>query len=118
MLMDLPTIHQLTTLILEPTRTNACPFTLHTGFIAGHICVPAGGGEVSARAFVADAFGELPMLGVRKFLSTASRLAVNTPRARTAFRASRTGGSVRHPDPYFTARRLASAARLSDRHLA
>src|SRR6516165_2127924 len=47
MLMDLPTIHQLTTLTLQPTRTSACPFTLHTGFIAGHICVPAGGGEDS-----------------------------------------------------------------------
>src|SRR6516165_5988939 len=47
MLMDLPTIHQLTTLTLQPTRTSACPFTLYTGFIAGHICVPAGGGEDS-----------------------------------------------------------------------
>src|SRR5262245_39136720 len=45
MLMDLPTIHQLTTLILQPTSTSACPFTLYSGFIAGHICVPAGGGK-------------------------------------------------------------------------
>ena len=42
----------------------------------------------------------------------------NIPRARTTFRASRAGGSVRHPDPQFTTRRLASAARLSDRHFA
>jgi len=42
----------------------------------------------------------------------------NIPRARTAFRTLRTGGPVRHPDPHFTTRRLASAARLSDRHLA
>src|SRR5262249_39541811 len=47
MLMDLPTIRQLTTFILQPTRASACPFTLHTGFIAGHICAPAGGGEDS-----------------------------------------------------------------------
>src|SRR6266700_6477717 len=47
MLMDPPTIHQLTTLILQPTATTVCPFTLHTGFIAGHICVPAGGGKDS-----------------------------------------------------------------------
>src|SRR5947208_5251925 len=47
MLMDPPTIHQLTTLILQPTATSMCPFTLHTGFIAGHICVPAGGGKDS-----------------------------------------------------------------------
>jgi hypothetical protein len=47
MLMDLPTIHQLTTLILQPTPTSVCPFTLHAGFIAGHICVPAGGGKDS-----------------------------------------------------------------------
>src|SRR5262249_43866980 len=45
MLMDLPTTHQLTTLTLQPTRASACPFTLYSGFIAGHICVPAGGGE-------------------------------------------------------------------------
>jgi hypothetical protein len=32
---------------MQPTRTNACPFTLHTGFIGGHICAPAGGGEDS-----------------------------------------------------------------------
>jgi hypothetical protein len=47
MLMDLPTIRQLTTLILQPTRASACRFTLYSGFIAGHICVPAGGGEDS-----------------------------------------------------------------------
>src|SRR6516225_3689135 len=47
MLMDLPTTHQLTTLILQPTRASACPFTLYSVFIAGHICVPAGGGEDS-----------------------------------------------------------------------
>jgi hypothetical protein len=45
--MDPPTIHQLPTLILQPTRTSACPFTPYTGFIAGHICVPDGGGEDS-----------------------------------------------------------------------
>ena len=38
MFMDLPTTHQLITLI-QPTRTSV------SGFIAGHICVPAGGGE-------------------------------------------------------------------------
>ena len=38
MFMDLPTIRQLITLI-QPTRTSV------SGFIAGHICVPAGGGE-------------------------------------------------------------------------
>jgi hypothetical protein len=32
--------------------------------------------------------------------------------------ASRRGGSVRRPDPHFSPRRLASAARLPDRHLA
>ena len=36
--MDRPTIRQLITLI-QPTRTSV------SGFIAGHICVPAGGGE-------------------------------------------------------------------------
>src|SRR5215472_8336239 len=45
MLMDLPTILQLTTLILQPTRASAFPFTPYSGFIAGHICAPAGGGE-------------------------------------------------------------------------
>ena len=45
--MGPPTIHQLPTLTLQPTRASACPFTLYTGFIAGHICVPAGGGEDS-----------------------------------------------------------------------
>jgi hypothetical protein len=39
MVMDLLTIHQLITLILQPTRTSV------SGFIAGHICGPAGGGE-------------------------------------------------------------------------
>jgi hypothetical protein len=38
MFTDLPTTHQLITLI-PPTRTSV------SGFIAGHICVPAGGGE-------------------------------------------------------------------------
>jgi hypothetical protein len=38
MFTDLPTTHQLITLI-QPTRTSV------SGFIAGHICVPAGGGE-------------------------------------------------------------------------
>src|SRR5262249_57963296 len=47
MVMDLPTIHQLTILILRPIPTSVCPLTLHTGFIAGHIYVPAGGGEDS-----------------------------------------------------------------------
>src|SRR5215831_18934508 len=47
MCTDRPIIHQLTTLILQPTRTSACPFTPRTGFIAGHICVPGGGGEHS-----------------------------------------------------------------------
>ena len=37
MFMDLPTTHQLT--LIQPTRTSV------SGFIAGHICVPAGGGE-------------------------------------------------------------------------
>jgi hypothetical protein len=37
--MDLLTIHQLITVILQPTRTSV------SRFIAGHICVPAGGGE-------------------------------------------------------------------------
>ena len=49
--MDLPTTHQLTTLILQPTRASACPFTLYSGFIAGHICVPAGGGEDAVERF-------------------------------------------------------------------
>jgi hypothetical protein len=43
MFMDLPTIRQLITLI-QPTRTSV------SGFIAGHICVPAGGGEDRVRA--------------------------------------------------------------------
>jgi len=47
MLMDLPTIYHLTTLILQPTHTSVCPFTLRTGGIADHICVPAGGGKDS-----------------------------------------------------------------------
>src|SRR5262245_40272638 len=47
MVMDLPTIHQLTILILRPIPTSVCPFMLHTGFIAGHTYVPAGGGEDS-----------------------------------------------------------------------
>jgi hypothetical protein len=38
MFMDLPTTRQLITLI-QPTRINV------RGFIAGHICVSAGGGE-------------------------------------------------------------------------
>jgi hypothetical protein len=38
MFMDLPTTHELITLI-QPTRSSV------SGFIAGHICVPAGGGE-------------------------------------------------------------------------
>src|SRR5262249_33615514 len=33
------------TLTPQPTRANECRFTLYTGSIAGHICVPAGGGE-------------------------------------------------------------------------
>ena len=41
----------------------------------------------------------------------------NIRRARAAF-PSRTAGFVRRPDPQFNARRLASPARLSDRHLA
>ena len=39
MVMDLPTIHQLITVILQPTLTSV------SGFIAGHICIPDGGGE-------------------------------------------------------------------------
>jgi len=74
--MDLPTIHQLTTLTLQPTRTTACPFTLYAGFIAGHICVPAGGGEHSLVTLSAGAFGELPMLDERKLLLIAGCLAV------------------------------------------
>ena len=36
---------RLTTLIRQSTRTSVCQFAPHTGSIAGHICVPAGGGE-------------------------------------------------------------------------
>jgi hypothetical protein len=39
MVMDLPTIHQLITVILQPTRSSV------SKFIVGHICVLAGGGE-------------------------------------------------------------------------
>jgi len=39
MVMDLPTIHQLITVILQPTRSNV------SRCIVGHICVLAGGGE-------------------------------------------------------------------------
>ena len=39
MVMDLPTIHQLITVILQRTRSSA------SRFIVGHICVLAGGGE-------------------------------------------------------------------------
>jgi hypothetical protein len=40
--MDLPFIHQLITVILEPTRSSV------SRCIVGHICVLAGGGEDGA----------------------------------------------------------------------
>src|SRR5260370_13195393 len=43
--MAIPTIHQLTTLILQSIRTSECRFTQCTGSIAGPICAPDGGGE-------------------------------------------------------------------------
>ena len=39
MVMDLPTIHQLITVILQPIRSSV------SRCIVGHICVLAGGGE-------------------------------------------------------------------------
>jgi len=39
MVMDLLTIHQLITVILQPTRSSV------SRYIVGHICVLAGGGE-------------------------------------------------------------------------
>src|SRR5260370_17406130 len=45
MFTELPTIHQLTTLILQSIRTSECRFTQCTGSIAGPICAPDGGGE-------------------------------------------------------------------------
>src|SRR5215467_7339787 len=72
MLMDLPTTHQLTTLILQPTRASARPFTLYSVFIAGHICVPAGGGE--------DAVGVLSL--------ALQRRPINLPRPGHADRAA------------------------------
>jgi len=50
MVMDLLTIHQLITLILQPihqliTLTPQPTRTSVSRFIAGHICVLAGGGE-------------------------------------------------------------------------
>jgi hypothetical protein len=36
---------ELTTLILQSIRASEYRFTLFTGSIAGHICVPDGGGE-------------------------------------------------------------------------
>ena len=55
--MDLLTIHfitlilqptQLITLILQPTRDSV------SGFITGHICVPAGGGEDGVASAAGD----------------------------------------------------------------
>jgi len=45
MFMDPPTMHPLTILIRQSTRTSECQLVPYTGSIAGHICVLAGGGE-------------------------------------------------------------------------
>jgi hypothetical protein len=47
-------MHPLTILIRQSTRTSECQLVPHTAFIAGHICVPVGGGEDVGRAFVAS----------------------------------------------------------------
>ncbi len=47
----------------------------YIGAIAGHICVPAGGGEMRS-SFLAGAFAELPILAKGKFLPIVIRLAV------------------------------------------
>jgi hypothetical protein len=76
MFMDLPTILQLTTLIRQSTRTSECRFMLYTGSIAGHICVPVGGGEAAVLPSSQRLSGEHAMSGERKFLPTLIRLAV------------------------------------------
>jgi hypothetical protein len=48
MVMDLPTIHQLITVILQPTRSSV------SKFIVGHICVLAGGGEDGVASAAGD----------------------------------------------------------------
>jgi len=60
MVMDLPTIHQLITVILQPTRSSV------SRFIVGHICVLAGGGERRS--------GEYEMVGRRLTQAEAKRL--------------------------------------------
>ena len=45
MFMGPPTMHPLTILIRQSTRTSECQLVPYTGSIAGHICVLAGGGE-------------------------------------------------------------------------
>ena len=47
MFMGPPTMHPLTILIRQSTRTSECQLVPYTGSIAGHICVLAGGGEDS-----------------------------------------------------------------------
>jgi hypothetical protein len=62
-------------LIRRPIRTSEYRFMPYIGSIAGHICVPAGGGEMRS-SFLASAFAELPILAKGKFVPTVIRLAV------------------------------------------
>ena len=62
MFMDLPTIQQqLTILIRQPIRTGEWRPIVYT--IVGHICVPAGGGELGSRPSPSELFGEVVMPG-------------------------------------------------------
>ena len=75
-IMDLLTIHfitlilqptQLITLILQPTRDSV------SGFITGHICVPAGGGEDGVASTKGDGGAWLSQEEAKRLLAKLDR---------------------------------------------
>jgi hypothetical protein len=74
--MDHRIINQPITPIRQPTRIVVRQFMSSTGSIAGHICGPAGGGEVAFVPSSPGGLGEHPMQGERKHFLTLIRLAV------------------------------------------
>jgi len=67
MFMDLPTTHQLITVILQPTRSSV------SRCIVGHICVLAGGGEDGVTSTEGDGGAWLSQKEAKRLLAKFDR---------------------------------------------
>jgi hypothetical protein len=78
MVMDLLTIHQLITLILQPITLILQPTrTSVSGFIAGHICVPVGGGDDREASTEGDDRAQVIAGGIKEVVGEVGMRAVD-----------------------------------------